>query len=505
MISPSTSDSRTLSIQKRAPFYYKWMHHFFSDPTAHNQATLSLQQRALWVGIALLLQSLNEINHDWYFLFIAPFGSIIPLALILGSFFALWMALRPAITSGEKSRQQTSPKSTTPTIHLWQRLALLAILIVAMIGTVEFGRAIFMSFGEPELSNDGTSLDTNAAILLLEGRNPYTDSNLPDLLREFNIQPAWTTPLRQGQFANRLDYPSNAEIQSVLNTSLKANDNVPEFEAKVSYPALSFLTLIPFALFQNYNVLPLYLLSYLLLIFLAWKWVQPEIRPWILLLGLANIPMWVSVSGGNLDIFYTLLLVVAWLKRDRRWTSAIFFGLALASKQIAWYFIPFYLIMCLQHYGWKDALYRMLTAGGLALLINLPFILWNPSAWFAGVMAPVHDPMFPMGVGIVDLSITHLIPYLPQSVYSALEGIAMLSTIVWYWRICRKRPEAVFLCATIPLFFAWRSLSSYFYCVAFPIYVVATVRARPATQGVFAFLHVHKPMLDQHLTTPLHI
>ena len=480
------------------------MHHFFSEPTSHNQAARSLQQRALWIGIALLLQSLNEINHDWYFPYIAPFGSIIPFILMIGSFFALWKALRPTPEATDKPRPKPSQQTSKQTPSTWQRLALLAIFIVAIIGSIEFGRAVFLCFGQPELSNDGTSLDTNAAILLLEGRNPYTDSNLPDLLREFDIQPAWTTPLRQGQFANRLDYPSNAEIQSVLNTSLKANDNVPEFEAKVSYPALSFITLIPFVLIGNYNVLPIYLLSYLLLIFLAWKWVQPEIRPWILLLGLANIPMWVSASGGNLDIFYTLLLVLAWLKRDQRWSSALFFGLALASKQIAWYFIPFYLIMCLQHYGWKDALYRLLTAGGLALLINLPFILWNPSAWFDGIMAPIRDPMFPMGVGIVDLSITHLLPYLPQSVYSALECVAMLTTIVWYWRICRRRPEAAFLCATLPLFFAWRSLSSYFYCVAFPLYVVAAVRARPATQGVFAFLHAHKSMLNQHMTSPLH-
>jgi hypothetical protein len=476
------------------------MDHFFSDPTTHNHATLSLQYRALWIGIALVLQSLNEINHDRYFPFIAPFGSVIPFLCILGSFFALWKALRPAHKLDEKIKYKT------PGTQTWQRLTLLAICLVSFIGIAEFGWGIYLSFGAPEFSNDGTSLDTNAAILLLEGRNPYTDSNLPDLLREFNIQPDWTTPLREGQFKDRIDYPSNAEIQSVLNTSLKANGNVPEFEAKVSYPALSFLTLIPFALLQNYNVLPFYMLSYLLLIFLAWKWVQPEIRPWILLLGLANIPMWVSASGGNLDVFYTLLLVIAWLKRDQRWSSALFFGLALASKQIAWYFIPFYLIMCLQHYGWKDALYRICVAGGLALLINLPFILWNPGAWLDGVMAPVHDPMFQMGVGVVDLSITHLLPYIPQNVYTVMEGIAMIGTILWYWRICRERPEAAFLCATIPLFFAWRSLSSYFYCVAFPLYVVAAVRARPATQGIFASLRAHKPLLNHHLTTtPLHI
>jgi len=262
---------------------------------------------------------------------------------------------------------------------------------------------------------------------------------------------------------------------------------VPEFEARVSYPALSFLTLVPFVLVQNYNVLPFYLFSYLLLVYIAWRIARPEIRPWVLLLALANVPMWSSAVGGNLDIFYSLLVVLAWLKRDQRWASAICFGLAMASKQISWYFLPFYLIMTLRHYGWKETVYRTAISGGLALAINLPFILWNYHAWLAGVLAPVADPMFPMGVGLVDLSVTHLIPYLPEHVYSLLEYGAMLLSLIWYWHVCLKRPEAALLFAIVPLFFAWRSLSSYFYCAAFPIYVVMAAQKNPALVRLFSF------------------
>ncbi len=189
---------------------------------------------------------------------------------------------------------------------------------------------IIQSFSPAQLTNDGTSLDTNAAMLLLEGRNPYTDSNMLDLARKFHSLPDWTTPLRIGQFANRLDYPTLTELESVLDTDMKAG-KAPEFESKVSYPALSFLTLVPFTLFKNYNVLSFYILSYLALILIAWKMARPELRPWVLLLSMANIPMWSSTIGGNLDVFYTLLIVVAWLLRDKRWSSAICLGLALAS------------------------------------------------------------------------------------------------------------------------------------------------------------------------------
>lgn len=330
---------------------------------------------------------------------------------------------------------------------------------------------LVQSFSPARLTNDGTSLDTNAAILLLEGRNPYSDSNMLDLARKFLPQPDWTTPLRVGQFANRLDYPTLTELQSVLDTDLKAG-TAPEFESKVSYPALSFLTLVPFTLFKNYNVLAFYMLSYLTLVAIAWKVARPELRPWVALLSLADIPMWSSTIGGNLDVFYTLLIVLTWLLRERRWGSAVCLGLAIATKQIAWYFIPFYIVMVLRHYGSKEAIYRLVIAGGVGLAINLPFILWNAHAWLAGIMAPVADPMFPLGIGVISLSNAHLLPYFSPSVYTALEGIAMVFSLIWYWRICKKRPEAAILLAVLPLFFAWRSLPSYFYCVAYPIFVL---------------------------------
>jgi len=35
------------------------------------------------------------------------------------------------------------------------------------------------------------------------------------------------------------------------------------------------------------------------------------------------------------------------------------------------------------------------------------------------------------------------------------------------------------LLAVIPLFFAWRSLPSYFYCIAYPIFILMASQAKP--------------------------
>ncbi|TME13763.1 MAG: hypothetical protein E6I80_01455, partial [Chloroflexi bacterium] len=244
----------------------RWMQRFFTeDVSPDNYPIVELQRRAVWISIALILQAFNEIPHNWYIPYLNPFGSLIPLVLIAGSFIAMAMAFRPAIKN--QQALQDRPRR-------WQRVVLVLTLILTIAGVSLFTLSTVMCFLPPVFSNDGTSLDTNAAQLLLEGRNPYTDSNMLDLARHFSIQPNWTTPLQRGQFANKVDYPTMVDFQSVLDTDLKAG-RAPEFESKVSYPALSFLTLVPFVFFHDMNVLPFYLLSYLLLMGLAVKIARP--------------------------------------------------------------------------------------------------------------------------------------------------------------------------------------------------------------------------------------
>jgi uncharacterized membrane protein len=453
----------TQTKEAKPAYKEKWlrlMHLFYTeDVSPDNHSLINLQRRATWLGIALVLQAPNE--------FLGQYSAIISFLSILGSLVAIMMALRP--NSKGKRQKEAQQQHLHP--RRWQKIALVIILLMTIGGFVEFGETVLMSFMAPQFSNDGTSLDTNAAILLLEGRNPYANSSILTLARRFDIQPNWTTPLQLGQFADMKNYPSMTDFQTVLDTDLKAG-KAPEFESKVSYPTLSFLTLIPFVLVKDYNVLPFYLLSYLLLVAIGWKIVRPEMRPWVLLLSLVNVTMWSSVMGSNLDIFVSLLLVLAWLMRDRRWASAVFLGLAFASKQTSWFLAPFYLILVFRHYGWKETLYRGTIAGALCLAFNMPFILWNPQAWLAGIMAPVADPMFPMGVGIVGLSTGHLLPFLPKWCYDLLEMLAMIGSLVWYWRVCKRTPEAALMLAMLPLFMAWRSLSSYFYCIAYPIFIL---------------------------------
>ena len=468
------------------------MRHFFTeDVSPDNHPVVELQRRACWVGLALITMSLSQIMNaatifkDLPAIFILV--RCLAFCVLLLSFVTAWMAFRPSTLKEEQrsfpfAALRASAHALRMTRHprRWQRIVLVSTLLLSFVGGFLCVLTIVDCFLPPIFSNDGTSLDTNGAELLLQGRNPYSDSSMLKVARQFQIHADWTTPLRQGEFAGRLDYPSYTELQTVLDKDLKTG-NAPEFESKISYPALSFLTLVPFTWFKDYNVLPVYFLSYLLLIAIAWKVARPELRPWVLLLAMTNVPMWSSTYGGNLDIFYVLLIVIAWLLRAHRWRSALFLGLAIATKQIAWFFIPFYLIMTWRHYSLAESVRRLAIAGCVFLIFNLPFMLWNAQAWLAGVLAPVADPMFPVGLGLIELSVNHVLPFLPSWLYGILEGVAMLVALACYWCLCRKRPEAAMLLAFLPLIFAWRSLPSYFFCSIYPAFILMAAKARRAT------------------------
>lgn len=451
---------------------------FASDRSPDNRQVVDIQRRACWIGLALILQAineaLNEIDPRWYQGYVPyyrPWAGTIAFCLILGSFFMMWLAFRPTTLRRQTRRLQNHP-------YLWQRVVLVLALITSIAGVVEFGRGVYMGFfAPPQYTNDGTSLDTNAAMELLQGHNPYADADIARIARLFKIDPTWTTPLRLGQFANRLNYPTPVELRDALDTDNKSGNPV-DFEARVSYPSLSFLTLVPFIWLGIYNVLPLYLLSYVGLVALGWSVVRREMRPWIIVFALANISMWSSVVGGNLDVVMILFIVMAWLWRDNRWLSALALGLAISCKQPAWFFVPFYAILIFRTHGWRESIYRLSITGAVMLVFNLPFVLWDAHAWIAGVMAPISDPMFPMGVGIVGLVGSPLVhTYMASPIYSVLEYLVFYPfCLLWYWRLCKAHPEAAMLLAVLPLFFAWRSLPSYFACAAFPMFILLASR-----------------------------
>jgi hypothetical protein len=96
--------------------------------------------------------------------------------------------------------------------------------------------------------------------------------------------------------------------------------------------------------------------------------------------------------------------------------------------------------------------------------------------------------MFARGAGIVFLGTNGGLPLLPASAYFALEAIAMAACLVVAWRGRRTSPELGIALALIPLFFAWRSLFSYFFLL--PLFALAAIARMPL--GELAFERARK-------------
>ncbi|HZP96125.1 MAG TPA: hypothetical protein VFC31_07315 [Candidatus Limnocylindria bacterium] len=322
--------------------------------------------------------------------------------------------------------------------------------------------------------NDAIALNECAARLFLAGRDPYASLDIFDCYARASIGPDRTTPLRRGVFADVTVYPTDDQLDAAWSLRMRDGGNV-EFVSRPSYPSLSFLLILPFValgLDTNYVYLACLLAAMAVLVRRA----PSGLRPFVLtgLLGSASLVAF--TVGGSSDLLYALPLTIAWLERDRL-RGALAFGIAASVKQIAWFSAPFFLIATLATGGWRTALRQ----AGVALLVfaatNLPFIAWHPADWLAGVLTPVVAPMFPRGAGIVFLGTSGGFPLLPATAYLAMEALATLVCLAIAWRARRTSPELGIVLAFVPLYFAWRSLFSYFFLL--PLFAFAALLRMP--------------------------
>ncbi|HEY8786832.1 MAG TPA: hypothetical protein VIN63_10185 [Candidatus Limnocylindria bacterium] len=329
--------------------------------------------------------------------------------------------------------------------------------------------------------NDAIALNECAARLVLQGRDPYTDLDLFACYQSLDIGPDRTTPLQRGAFSDVAIYPSDDQMDRVWaerSSGIGANE---EFVWRPSYPALSFLFLVPVvALGWDTNYLYVACLLVAMAIVVARS--PRTLRPFFFtaLFGAASLAAF--TVGGSADLLYALPIVVAWMYRDRKW-AAVPLGIAIATKQIAWFFAPFWVIAVITERGWRAAARDVAIAGGIFVATNLPFIVHDPQSWVAGIATPIVEPMFARGAGLIFLFTNGGLPLLPAVAYTAAEGIAGIICLVVAWRTRRTSPELGAVLAIVPLFFAWRSLFSYFFLL--PLFALAAIARMPLGQLAF--------------------
>jgi hypothetical protein len=316
--------------------------------------------------------------------------------------------------------------------------------------------------------NDATALSQQAVDNLLQGKNPYAHANIVQALLQYNSAYDRVTPLREGTFSQYFPAPPDSQVKELWDKAVQTPSQVPpEIESDVCYPAGSFLLPAPFIFLGVTDIRVVY--AVFLLAGLAYAlWVIPK-KKRLLFIGvvLISLELWNSfLAGGELGNLCFPLLLIAWLALNRNlWLSAICMGFAVATKQTAWFFLPFYLILVFKTLGVKKLSVVLSIVAGIFIITNLPFIAADPKLWLNSVSSPITDPMFPLGSGLVTLVTSGLMNIQSSLPFTIMEVIAFIVAALWYFRYCKRYPQTGPILAIVPLFFAWRSMYSYFFYV----------------------------------------
>lgn len=199
-----------------------------------------------------------------------------------------------------------------------------------------------------------------------------------------------------------------------------------------------------------------------------------ELRPWLAGAFLSSLVIWASIAMGLTGMLYFPFLLLAWaLWRKNMWLSALCMGVAVATKQLAWFFLPFYIILIWRSISWQRAMKAGILAGIVFAAFNAPFIAGNAGLWLSSVMSELRDPLFPLGTGLVILDNFGFLKIETSTLFLILELAAALGGMLWYWFKARRYPAMGVVLSALPLFFAWRSIWPYFFFV--DVILLATV------------------------------
>jgi hypothetical protein len=310
---------------------------------------------------------------------------------------------------------------------------------------------------------DAVTVPHVAAQQLLAGHNPYTTFDLPAALAQFGINPELVTHYEDG---------------TVLRS--------------LNYPALNFLLVAPFIALGATDIRWIYLVEVVALVLILLRKVRIPWRPLVSAGVVGNVVILRQNILAGVDPTWWALLTVAWIFVESRVLSPIAVGLAIASRQPAWFAAPFYVLAIWKRDGRAEAARRAAIIVIVGLAPNLPFMIENPDAFFDGVSAPMLGALAPYGVGFVRLGIDGAFPLLPRAVYSALSLVSLVALVGVLWRFWRHVPIGALIFPFVPLYLAWRSLQNYFGSIPLLAMagddelIVGTEKERPEKAAVLA-------------------
>ncbi len=297
---------------------------------------------------------------------------------------------------------------------------------------------------------DGIISTYMGIIKTLQGQNPYLYSIKP-FLDQFGLPPSFYTPKVDGSF-----------------------------EFHLNYPALSFLSLMPLYLAGLHDLRDGVLFFHILSILAVFYFAPPKLKALSIAVFALGFPSSILYSYTDSVWAFFLIMSALYWKRDRK-VSLVMFGLAGATKQIAFAALPFLLVAL-----WRETegsrLKGLLKGASLILATylvpNLPFLLSSPSSWWSATVDPYlpgATPMIAGGIGfsgiLMDLGVA-----LPTQFFTLLMGAVGVASIALFFLRYRQVRHLMWGMPALALFFYHRSFPNYLFYWVFPLLVEQLLR-----------------------------
>lgn len=294
-----------------------------------------------------------------------------------------------------------------------------------------------------------------------------------------------------GQFLHGID-PYTASIQSLLYSNFSTVGGTPTTSnsliSTMDYPALYFLSLLPFYLAAphtlyslGHSVLSTQAFVFTILLLLAILFVTERKKRFeFRLAALVFLVLAVSTVTSITALIMLSLLLIAYAKLDSRY-AFIPIGLALSIQQEIWLPAALLLLFSLNNYGLRKGARDILGALAIFLIINGYFIYLNPQAFVSDVLLPIGNiiPFNASPLGGFILFNYHV--SLALSGVLILASTAIVALLSLYW----NRKALIPILSVIPLFFVFHALNGYYtFYAAFLVYaLLLTPPAAAAGRG----------------------
>jgi hypothetical protein len=350
--------------------------------------------------------------------------------------------------------------------------ALLAVLLVLV--SISVARALV---DNRLLIDDANAMAVCGARAISNGHNPYQVAELR-CLRSLNLSPTLATPLRVGSLAKVQGYPTPAEIDAAIR-SAEARGGTGSVFSGLGKPPLDPAVMIPVARAPAVARALWTLLA--VAIFLGFLAVAAgSLWPAALALFLSTYYIPGSAlnfaSFGNAEAIAYLLMALSLLWIRRPVLSGVCLGLAIGSNELAFFFLPAYLLIC---YRLTGRLPRLVSAALTVIIGVAPWLIRYPDA-LSAIWHNLSAPTFPLGYGPIELVLAGLLKSPPSDLMLGLTALAMALILLWGWR----RPEWRIAAGVLLLsafWLSWRSLDEYM--AQIPLLALAAVLALLTNPG----------------------